>query len=184
MKIRISDIPHDGLKVKETLSVESINARMREGEDHGIEFISPPVVDLTVFKTPQGAETRGKVTSRYRQPCSLCIEGVERDIEVESNFIFKAKPADLDNRPEGEEDEDYIDDVGISYFEGEHLELEPIVQETLILSLSIYWHPPVDKLGNCQVCGDKYKSSQCGKNAPSEKPVTLGQLIKAATSKN
>jgi uncharacterized metal-binding protein YceD (DUF177 family) len=183
MKIRISDIPHEGLAVKESLSLENLNARMREGEDHGIEFISPPQVELMVFKTPQGAETRGKVTSRYRQPCSLCIEGVERDLEVEANLIFKAKPLDLENRPAGEEDEDYIDDVGISYFEGEHLDLEAIIQESIILSLSIYWHPPVDKSGNCQVCGKRSASGQCVSQAE-EKPLTLGQLIKAATSKN
>jgi len=183
MKIRISDIPHEGLTVKETLSLENLNNRMREGETHGIEFIAPPGVELTVFKTLQGAETKGKVTSRYRQPCSLCIEGVERDIELATNFIFKAKPADLSARPEGEEDEDYIDDVGISYFEGEHLDLEAIIQESLILSLSIYWHPPVDKSGNCQVCGKKYDTGECGSKTE-DKPVTLGQLIKAATSKN
>lgn len=183
MKIRISDITHDGLTVQETISLANLNTRMREGSDHGIEFIAPPLVNLVVFKTPQGAETRGKVTSRYRQPCSLCVEGVERDIEVETNFIFKAKPADLANRPEGEEDEDYIDDVGISYFEGEHIELESIVQETLILSLSIYWHPPVDKLGNCQVCGKKYECAQ-SVVTDDDKPPTLGQLIKLAAKKN
>lgn len=183
MKIRISDITHDGLTVEDTISLANLNTRMREGSDHGIEFITPPLVNIVVFKTPQGAETRGKVTSRYRQPCSLCVEGVERDIEVETNFIFKAKPADLANRPEGEEDEDYIDDVGISYFEGEHIELESIVQETLILSLSIYWHPPVDKSGNCQVCG---KKSECAQSlvADDDKPQTLGQLIKLAAKKN
>jgi len=183
MKIRISDITHDGLTVKESLSLENLNARMKEGQDHGIEFITPPMVDLVVFKTPQGAETRGKVTARYRQPCSLCVEGVERDLEVETNLIFKAKPADLANRPEGEEDEDYIDDVGISYFDGEHIELESIVQETIILSLSIYWHPPVDKSGNCQLCGKKYQGAQSA-GTVDDKPTTLGQLIKIAAKKS
>jgi uncharacterized metal-binding protein YceD (DUF177 family) len=182
MKIRISDIPHEGLKVDDLLSLDALNARLREGEDHDIEFLKPPRVTLSVFKTPQGAETRGAVHTRYRQPCSRCIEGVERDLEVATNLIFKAKPTDLENRPAGEEDEDYIDDVGISYFEGEHLDLEGIIQETIILSLSIYWHPPVDRNGKCQVCGVAYKDgATCGEI--SSPPTTLGQLLSAARKK-
>jgi len=179
MKIRISDIPHEGLKIDASLSLDSLNERLREGEDHDIEFLSPPRVALTAFKTPQGAETRGSAHTRYRQPCSRCIEGVERDLEVATNFIFKAKPPDLENRPAGEEDEDYIDDVGITYFEGEHIDLEAIVQETLILSLSIYWHPPVDREGKCQVCGLLYKDGLTS-GAGEAPPTTLGQLLSAA----
>lgn len=135
-----------------------------------------------MFKTPQGAETRGSVNARYRQPCSRCIEGIERDIAIEANLIFKAKPADLANRPPGEEDEDYIDDVGISYFEGEHIDLESILQETLILSLSIYWHPPVDRTGKCTVCSLFYNDTSLGKGSP-ERRTTLGELMQAAARK-
>jgi len=150
MKIRFGDLPWEGLKVDEVISLEGLNARLQEGSSHGIEFLAAPRVELTMRRTQGGAEARGRVTGRFRQPCALCIEGIERHAEVPLNYTFKPRPEETAGAlPEDE----YTDDIGVVFFTGEHIELEGLVQEALILSFSIYWHPPIDPFGKCSQCG-------------------------------
>ena len=172
MKIRISDIPADGLEINDNLALEALNTRMREGgRESGITFTSAPKVSLKITKTIGGAQARGKVSSRYSQSCGRCLEPVERDIELETSLVIAPKPQagaeGLDN------------EVGIVFYEGDSVELEGILQENLILSLSIYWSPPVNARGACELCGRNPTSAHDGEVAREEK-VKFGDLLKKA----
>lgn len=178
MKIRLSDISAAGLKIDDTIPLEPLNARLKEGRDCGIIFLEAPRVTIAVNKTANGAETKGSIRSKYRQPCALCNEEVEKEIEVEANFVLKPRPEDVDDT-----DPQYMDDVGIVFYEGEHIDLEEVVQETLILGLSLYWHPPQDEKGDCERCGVNFvkeiapKSEKGGKKSGG---TSLRQLLSEA----
>jgi uncharacterized metal-binding protein YceD (DUF177 family) len=148
MKIRLTDIPITGLPVAEILSKAALNQRLSEGDNHGIEFIDDLDVRLTVYRSAGGAETKGTVRSKYRQPCSRCAEAKERTLELATSFLLQPRPVTL----EGERLDECEDDVGISYFDGEHVDLEDLIHETIILSLSLYWHPEEDSAGKCTLC--------------------------------
>ena len=172
MKIRISTIAPQGLKVKDKLPLDALNARMQEGSGNNILFTAAPEVELTMFRTGNGAESKGTIKTAYRQPCSRCMDEIERTVELPANFLLAPRPAD--------KDESYEDDVGISYYEGDHVDLEDLIQETLILSLDQFWHPPVDESGCCQHCHRNFNAEL--KNEP-EKPATLGALLEQAKRK-
>lgn len=170
MKIRLSDISAEGLHIKDTLSLESLNKRMSEGRESGIVFTMAPDVDIKIVRTADGAETKGSVKSKYRQPCGLCAVEIDKDVEVEANFILRRKSQDAALQ-ELEDDED----IGIVYYENDTVDLEDVIQESLILTLSLYWHPPEDESGACVRCGKKFESD-------SEKKLgsNLGTLFKKA----
>jgi uncharacterized metal-binding protein YceD (DUF177 family) len=150
MKVRLSDISPDGMTIDDTIPLEPLNSRMTEGAANDIYFLVAPRVQLTVFGSERGAETKGTVKTRYRQPCARCMKEIEMDLEVETNFILKPKP---ERAAQGKYQSDAtMDDVGIVYFEGEHIDLEDIIQETLILALSPFLLPPVDQAGACTIC--------------------------------
>lgn len=179
MKIRITDIPPQGLKVNDTLPLESLNSRMQEGQDKDIVFLSSPLVEITVFKTPGGADVKGLLRSRYRQSCSRCLDPLERDLEVAVSLVLQhATERDKRGIPAGEEAA--LEDIGVVYFEGDNVELEEVLQENLILALERFWHPPIRDDGSCSLCGLRFKDTlEKGGDAKS----TLGQLIKAAAKK-
>ncbi|NDC37199.1 MAG: DUF177 domain-containing protein [Proteobacteria bacterium] len=172
MRIRISDLPLEGLHISENIALEPLNARLHEGEGCDIRFTTPPAVKITVTRTPDGAETRGTVTAKYLQPCGRCSDDLERDITVEFNYILKPIPA----HALGKQLPEYEDDLGILFFEGEHIELEGPIQESLIVQLSQYWSPPVDAEGKCSVCGKRaaLEAASVGGKA------SLGDLFKKA----
>lgn len=177
MKVRISDISPAGLLINETISLDSLNERMALGRSKEIVFTEAPHVSLVIRKTASGAETVGTVSSKYRQPCSLCLKEADREITAEANYILKPRPPVEERGP----NDSFEDDVGIVYYDDDHVELEETLQEALILLLSIYWHPPLDKDGKCTKCGCSTRDLGI-ESAPSK--TTLGDLFKKAGVKS
>lgn len=176
MLVRISDIALSGLKINDTIPLDALNARMNEARDNDITFLEAPRVSVLVTKNASGAEVAGTVTTKYRQPCSWCIKGLERDLEIEISIILQEKPETLpSNDPEAEFG--LLDDVGISYYENDHVELEGLIQEQIMLSLDSFYHPEEDKDGNCSKCGLNVKAEEEKLTGPGS---TFGDLFKKA----
>lgn len=173
MNIRISDLPYEGIEISDTIPLQALNARLQEGRETDIIFTTPPKVEIMAYRRTEGAEIQGTVSTKYRQPCGRCVEEIERDLQVEANYILKPKPIGLKTKTK---DSDYVGDIGIIYYEGDHLEIESVIQESLIISLSIYWSAPLDKSGKCTICG---KQSSNQKSEPVGK-ASLGELMKKA----
>jgi uncharacterized metal-binding protein YceD (DUF177 family) len=64
-------------------------------------------------------------------------------------------------------------------FEGEHIEIDDIIHEHLILALSPILKPECNGNGDCLICG---KAPE-GKDAQRGDTVNLGDLIKKAQKK-
>src|SRR5437868_310704 len=91
MKIRVSDIGPDGLLINDTIPLEALNARLNECRTNDIIFTAPPKVSIKVNSTAHGAETEGKVSARYRQPCSMCLKEIDRQLEVNTAYTFQKR---------------------------------------------------------------------------------------------
>jgi uncharacterized metal-binding protein YceD (DUF177 family) len=158
MKIRISDIGPAGLKVNDNIPLEPLNKRMNEAKSNDILFTQKPEVEVLVHKTPNGAQVKGNAKVKYTQPCSLCIKELERELDVPINYIFQRRtPIELSKSKDGEDN--YLDDIGICYFSGEHIELEELVQESLILSLDHFYKPERNEKNECKICGKNCSTS-------------------------
>lgn len=173
MRIRLSDIGPAGLAIRDILPLAPLNARMAEGRPVGICFTEPPLVDLTVKTTVTGAEVRGLIRAKYTQDCGLCLNPKLRETEAAVLLAIQHRSrASID--PAATED-----GVGLMYVDGEHAELEGTLQETLILSLSLYWHPALNQNRECSLCGQKF-SELLGEPPRSEPVQRLGDLLKSA----
>ncbi|RMG39536.1 MAG: DUF177 domain-containing protein [Candidatus Dadabacteria bacterium] len=172
MKIRISSIPPEGLKISDTLSLEALNRRMMEGRDNDILFTLEPRVDLEITRNVDGAESCGSVTSTYIQPCALCAEPVEQQLTVRADYIFKHRPDFI------QDNDEYSDDIGLIYYNGDHIDLEEILQESIILALRFYLKPPRKDDGSCKICGKTPGFEESVKSR-----VTLGNLLQNTKQK-
>ena len=160
MKIKLADISPHGFRIQESLPLDALNRRMDEGRENDIHFTLAPQVDITVEKTADGATIKGRVASKYTQPCSLCAKEVERDVAVELDIALKPRPADYGREAE---EELAVADLGLVYYDHDQINAEDLIQEALILSLSPYWRPEADERGCCRVCGKEI-----------DKPVQIG----------
>lgn len=196
MKVRISDISAAGLDIADTISVQNLNARMAEGRNNQIVFDSDPSVILKVTRNLSGAQAQGTIQATYHQPCAACQESIQRECRAEVDYLFQARPFEPKRRSKHasseqppSEGEQFDDDVGLVYFSGDHIELEPLLQESLILMLEPYWKPPCDQGGNCSQCHQN-TGSHCCKEAVGPNPQTgsdsqkFSELLKKAGIKS
>lgn len=165
MRVRISDISPKGLEVKGEIPLVPLNDRMKAGENQEIIFSCAPIADLMIFGNSSGAELTGTISAKYKQACSLCLDVKERSVNIKTKFHLKEK-----TDPKAEDD-----DIGIVYYENDLLELDPILEEALILSLALYWHPPFDKKERCTEC--EKSRSELGLAADAG-ALKLGDLLK------
>lgn len=173
MKIRISTLPPEGLTITESLPLSSLNDRLQEGHESDIRFSSAPQVSLQISPSADGATASGSVRAMVKQPCSRCVEVIERELEVEANFVIQARNPRETNPRDTEQD-----DIGIVYYDGEHVDLEDTLQQYLLLNLSPFWHPPFAKDGSCLHCGKNFEEPAVTKERGST--VQLGDLLKKA----
>ena len=142
MRIRITDLPATGLSIEESFPETSINKRVQEGEDNQFFFTEPLHANISVKAIGETcAEVKGSVKTNYTQGCSLCLECVPRAVEIPLSFQLRQQ----------NEAGTFEDDIGISIFNGEHAELDPIIEEEILLSLSLFWHPALieDRCTQC-----------------------------------
>ena len=141
MKVRVSTLPLSGMTIDDTLPLDALNERMSLGRGDETRFLAAPRVTVQLSPSRHGATLSGTITASLRQSCSLCADGVEHPITVEVACQLLER-----------NDDSLEDDVGTHYYENDAVDLEPILQEYLILSLSPFWHPELDKGGRCTFC--------------------------------
>lgn len=177
MRIRVTDIPAAGRVIEETLSLDSLNERMNAGADNDILFTSAPIVRLQLRHTPGGAVVTGNVSTAYRQPCARCLDEVNQEISVDLYLVLKEeKERDLET---GGNEAD--DDAGIVHFQGDYVDIEEALQESIILKMSPFFSPPRNPDDSCSFCGLHFEKiyGDTGQNTVSP----FGSLIKDALKK-
>jgi uncharacterized metal-binding protein YceD (DUF177 family) len=146
MRICTTTIPFSGMKIEAPLPLEPLNERLVKGSESGqIVFEAAPVVNITLTRMHGGIQVKGVVSGSCRQDCASCADPVSH--EVVSNIDWMLQTASDRAGPEDE-----IDDPGVVFYEGDHVDLEDPLQEALILCLSPFWHPPRDEHDRCTVC--------------------------------
>lgn len=170
MKIRLSDLSPAGLQIRDSISLEALNGRLQEGRGSDIMFCSKPEVELLVTGSASGGEAVGTIKADYTQPCARCSVGCSRQATAKFRFILKQRtPAE----------ESASDDIGLIYFDGDKVDLEESLQESLILCLSLFWSPDLDSSGKCSQCGVNFGSEAKEKSGG----TNFGALLNAAKSK-
>jgi len=156
------------------MDLPALRKLVQGDEERGkaFNFTVPPEVDITIHRSSHGGLAKGQISGRYSQPCAFCDDQVERDFSLDADFLMRERPQGV-----SEDDENYQDDVGVYHFSGDQVDLEPILQEVVILSLSLYWHPPIDTGGQCTLF-----RREIGKDDTGEKPSTqsFGDILKQA----
>ena len=168
IKIRVTDIPARGLSASDRLSLEALNDRMNEAPDNDIQFVEAPEYSIEIRPEKGGAEMTGSVVTRYERPCGVCLTSLTYELSKEVSLTLKAKSS-MPGVDRATETGEWEDDVGIIYYNGEHIDLEEILQETLILSISPF---------NNSHEGCPGLPANAKDEAAEEKKVTLGDLIK------
>lgn len=134
--------------------VKTVIAEVGKG---GYRVKSEMEIDLNLTKLEPDYYLRGKMKFGVEQNCDRCAEGfvlpVDHSFDVAlAHVSVKAKKAELTDESE---------ELDINFFEGNEIELVPVIEEQFFLSLPYQSICREECKGICQQCGKNLNVAEC-----------------------
>ncbi len=141
------------LERRQTLRVEG----RIEADAHfvdGLRFVSEKPFNVVLNANWAGSGelvVRGDVVGTVSQDCRRCLDGVERQVDVDITLLFV--PSDL---LEEENNETYRLEMGVR-----EIELDPYLRDEIVLAIPSFAECRVECRGICAGCGENLNESEC-----------------------
>lgn len=136
MKIRLAEIPEDGLEIHETRSGEWIKKTLAMDESDLFVPCSPLTIDLSFSKHNRRVSVKGMIGADFNFICSRCTSPGQMSLKLRIREMFL--PADKFNPPEGGKMDLGASDFKHTFYEDDEIELGGYLAETMRLSLPMY----------------------------------------------
>lgn len=147
MKIEIADIPDEGLEL-------DIDERPGDKE---IAVTSPVRGTLSVRKIGGEITVSGTLKTEIVFECSRCLKDSRREIEIPVGVVYHSADEVGSERHELKNDE-----MDMSFYQGETIDIGELVTEQVLLSLDMKPLCRDDCRGLCPSCGADLNMEACG----------------------
>ncbi|PKN53614.1 MAG: hypothetical protein CVU55_00380 [Deltaproteobacteria bacterium HGW-Deltaproteobacteria-13] len=155
LKINVFLIPEEGQHFVFSEDNAWFKECLKDGED--TDFTLDKVdVDCLVTKTSGTVFIKGSFSAQIDICCSRCLENTK--LSICSDFAYTLVPAKAETR---EDLELKPDELEISYYQGDFIDLGPIICEQIILQIPIKALCNEECKGLCQQCGTNLNNSSC-----------------------
>lgn len=163
MKIRILDIPHEGLDIDFEVDCSALNERVaavnKNSTDKTIAppaymFIAPPKAKFHLSVEGLTVTVDGICDAQYQSPCARCAEDTVKSVEAPLHIILKAPS--MKDTP-GANDED----LQFGFHNGAEVNLATLAEEYLVLALPYLVLCSEKCLGLCPHCGKNKNIERC-----------------------
>lgn len=156
MKLRLEDITAEAKELRFAEPQNDTNRALAQGSAHEYEIEGPIAVEVSVYRAGTDIFFEGTLHASARAVCARCAE--EFDIQVQHPFRFVLAPKSIGM---GEETDLRTEDLEFSLYEGEEIDLGPLVREQLLLSLPMRPLCREDCRGLCPHCGINLNRATC-----------------------
>jgi uncharacterized protein len=119
----------------------------------------PPEVTGRVQTSGREVRVRGKITARAEVDCDRCLKSVETPVETEFDVSYVPE----EDYRSSEAAELQEEDMSLSVFDGETIDVDELVREQLLLALPTRALCTEECKGLCPTCGaDLNADAACG----------------------
>ena len=124
-------------------------------EGLGVELIGVPPgaeldLDLRLESVMEGVYVSGTVTGPLAGECGRCLEPVSDLLTVRVQELFSYQERDAAAASRGDDEDD-----DVSHMQGDHLDLEPVLRDAVVLALPLTPLCQPDCGGLCTECGER-----------------------------
>jgi uncharacterized protein len=154
MKLRVERITEEPQECDFSESAEEVNARL-DGGAHDFRFVRPLATHLTHSRAGEDLIFHGDVRTAVEGTCARCLEPFLLDLDVPFQFVLtpaEAEPESAELRAE---------DLSLSTYFGDEVDLAPLVAEQTILALPTRALCREDCRGLCPTCGANRNVEPC-----------------------
>jgi len=143
---------------------DRIDRRYEAGDfgskDELFRITGPVVLGADVRKDTRKARVVGHVATTLECDCSRCLEPFAVPVDAAFDVMFMPAEADVAGRAEGD-GEVREDDVGVSFYKDDVIDLGELMREQLYLALPMKPLCRQDCRGLCPVCGINRNRETC-----------------------
>jgi len=157
MKISVDEIPQSPKEIQFSESIEELNEVYRQSNDREYRFPPKLAVELTYYRSGQDIVFHGRFSGEVSARCGRCLEDYCFEMDKHFDFVLTPDPAKSGRRAE----ELSRDDLGLSYYSGEEIDLAPLIAEQVILALPTRPLCRESCCGLCGTCGTNLNNESC-----------------------
>ena len=156
MILRIDEITAEAREVSFLQSEEEVNRRLRQGPVNEFRIGGPLAVDLSYYRAGMELFFEGRLNAPMVAACARCAE--EFSAPNARPFRFVLAPRAIG---EGDDGRLRTEDLEFSLYEGDQIDLGPLIAEQLILALPSRALCREDCRGLCPDCGTNLNFHRC-----------------------
>jgi uncharacterized protein len=126
-------------------------------DDPEVRLVEPAEVLARVRREGKDAELQGRLQAKLEVVCGRCLQPVELPVSTEFHERFVRAVSWAAE----EQHQLQAEDLNISVFDGEAIELDDVVREELLLAVPVNVLCREDCRGLCPICGIDRNMSNC-----------------------
>ena len=146
-------------------------------DEEYVRLTSPPEVTGRVERSGQKVRLRGKINTTAEVDCDRCLKSVSVPVETEFDVTYVPE----EDYTSSEAAELQEEDLSLSVFDGETIDIDELVREQVLLTLPNRALCGEECKGLCPVCGADRNVNLCDCQSKEIDPRWAG-LLKAVTS--
>lgn len=157
MKFRVEDIGGEGRE--QTFSREGnwLEERLAGEVQRTFRFTGPIQIQLHLSRSGKIILMRSRVAAQVEWICARCLTPFSRTLTSEFKTSLKPKP----DGPPPEEVELNREDLETKFYEGEEIDVTPLVQDQILLTLPAKAICKEECRGLCPRCGQNLSRGTC-----------------------
>lgn len=155
MKLRVEQITAEPLRREVLEPNEEINRRLEGGATHDFRLVGPLAGEVSYYRAGDKLFFEGRLGATMEGTCARCL--VAFSLEVRAPFEFVLTPAVKQHAAE----ELSIEDLSLSFYSGDEVDLGPLLAEQTILALPTRALCQEDCRGLCPSCGANRNTETC-----------------------
>jgi uncharacterized protein len=165
VKLRIDDITADPKEISFNEPEQDVNHILEKGPIREYRVEGPIGVDVSYYRSGMDLFLSGQIKTRTEATCARCAEEFEAQYDRPFRLVLSPKVAGY-----GNEKDLRADDLEFSLYEGEDIDLSPLIREQILLALPTRPLCREDCQGLCPRCGSNRNRVQCDCRAESFDP--------------
>jgi uncharacterized protein len=156
VKLKIDDITADAREITFAEPELDINRVLEQGPIREYRLKEPIQVLLTYYRSGMDLFLSGRIKARIGADCARCAEECESSSDRPFRLVLSPKVVGY-----GAETGLRADDLEFSLYEGDEIDLSPLIREQILLALPSRPLCQEDCRGLCPRCGANLNRVQC-----------------------
>jgi len=161
MKLPVDDIPQSPREIHFSERIEDLNQLYPRGNVRDFRFPQVLKIDLVYYRSGRELFFNGRFEGIFAGCCSRCLEGFSFNIDRNFDFVLSPDPGKSERGAE----ELRREDLGLSFYATEEINLTPLITEQVMLALPTRPLCSDDCRGLCGGCGANLNDEPCACSA-------------------